>query len=120
MPQLAMGRRTWRAGKMGTEYLSVTGLAAEVQAGVPLVLLAVGRIEAVRDDNEGSTPMCLPHFSGSPLLVLGPGKEEPIQGPGPGEDSEKHHASCPAPGPLCGSYSVWDFPLSQVLQCERL
>lgn len=97
----------------------MTGLVAGVQALVPLgVLLVVGRAEAVRDDNEGSTPMCLPHTPASPLLTLGPGKEEPTYGPGPSGDSEKHHMPCKRMEVLL--CVVWDFPHNQVLQCKCL
>lgn len=94
----------------------MTGLGAEVEAVVPLVLLVVGRVEAVRDDNEGSASMCLPHIPGSPLLALGPGEEEPTQGPGPREDSEKHHMPSKQGEALLSA----EYAHSQVLQCEWL
>lgn len=60
----------------------MAGLVAEVQAVVPLVLLVVSAVEAERDDSKRSTPMCLPHIVGPPLLARGPGEDRPTQGPG--------------------------------------
>lgn len=91
----------------------MTGLGVEVQVVVPLVLLVVGRVEAARDDNKGSTSMCLPHIPGS---LLGPGEEEPTQGPGPREDSEKHHMPSKRGEVLLSA----GYAHSQVLQYEWL
>lgn len=62
---------------------------AETQAVVPLALLVVGRVEPVKDRSEGSPPVCLPHTPGLPTS-----SPSPSCGPGPAEDSEKHHVPC--------------------------
>lgn len=52
----------------GCRYLSMTGLMVEVQAVVLvlLVLLVTCSVGAVRDNSEGSTPICLSPLQGSP------------------------------------------------------
>lgn len=54
----------------------MTGLVGKIQA-VVLVVLVVGEVEAVRDDSEGSTPLCLAHTPGLALLAPALGGRSP-------------------------------------------
>lgn len=59
-----MGGRKWRTKRTGEgdrQYLSMTGLVAEVQAVVLLALLVVGRVKAAKDNSEGSPHVFAPH-----------------------------------------------------------
>lgn len=51
----------------------MTGLVAEVQVVVLLALLVVGGVEAIKDNSEGSAPICLLLLQGSSLPAPKPG-----------------------------------------------